>query len=502
MYLLKGFVTFPSFIKNDIGVVSPIGEVSKDSLTYAKEVGVYSNQSISDITLYSFLSEDNESPVVVNDYYRDLAINVSKTIYEASLLQQLINDVDSVRSLVELKHGDFIRDISYGRMVTDGNYWVPEYIQFTDMVNGGLVKLWLSDPSFSIQYDEFEFLFVGPVPTLDDLFDSVANVRVLLSNNGISTILERVNTLVDKNPYTVLRTEAFKWVNNLDTTETLDTFWSIVVYGRRGNNLDLIKPKLVQWILDNSTHNKDEWINLIPDIFKVSEFTIIPFWHIFAIPNRTIQSGINSPLSSLNDVDEVLTVLETVEGYDPVSVRPNTMVTTAPIRNLALLISGNAFNRDEISIIDKIIPDYISVDVNTIDFTRMEAPTQEWVQMLIGLLIAADTATLTNVTAPDYQSVIRDDILYVSKVFNDITYLMAGRESIVQRFGLRGPGYLEIDPDSGCSIEEAIYEDHIQRGGNIHYTVPSDIGLSNMTETTNLFTLDALANELALIANP
>lgn len=502
MYLLKGFVTFPSFISNVVGETSLIGELSKDSLTYAVETGIYTNPSIGDVTLFSFLSEDTNEKVEVSDYYANLALNVSNTLYEASLLRTLTFDVSISRALVESAHGDSITNISFGKMVDMDNHWIPEYISFTDLVNGSLIKLWFSDPSFSIQYDETEYLFLGPVESLDALFDSVDNVRVLLDQNPMTSIMDRINAKVDKNPYTVLKLEDYKWVNGLNETETLNTIWTTVIYGRSGDNLDLIRPKLVEWILNNSTHTKNEWLALFPDIFRVSEFTIIPFWHIFAIPNRTIQSGINSPLASMADIEEVLQILHPIEGYSEVALPSTTMVTTAPIRNLTLSISANSLNRDEISILDKIVPDYISVNVNSLDFVRMDVGTQEWVHMLLGLLVAADTATKDNVTTEGYQQVIREDILYVSKVFNNITYLMAGRESIVNRFGLRGPGYLEIDPDSGCSIEEAIYNDHIERGGNIHETMPADLGLSNFDSTTNLYTLDALVSDLAEDVDP
>ena len=40
MYILKGFLSFPTLTNNTVGEVAPLGEISKDSLTYAKETGL------------------------------------------------------------------------------------------------------------------------------------------------------------------------------------------------------------------------------------------------------------------------------------------------------------------------------------------------------------------------------------------------------------------------------------------------------------------------------
>ena len=60
MYSIKGFAQNSAFIDNTVGNVNPIGEMSKESMTYSTELGEYSNNAISQqITFMSTLSNLN-----------------------------------------------------------------------------------------------------------------------------------------------------------------------------------------------------------------------------------------------------------------------------------------------------------------------------------------------------------------------------------------------------------------------------------------------------------
>ena len=78
----------------------------------------------------------------------------------------------------------------------------------------------------------------------------------------------------------------FKWHNPVNRQAELDTNWYVLIWGDAGDNIDSVREKIQDTILANSTHSRDEWKEVFPEIFKRNEFIIVPQWDVFSNENK------------------------------------------------------------------------------------------------------------------------------------------------------------------------------------------------------------------------
>jgi hypothetical protein len=194
MYVLKGFINNNTYLDASPSATSPIGELSTLSSTYSTTKAYYFQEAAApDLTLVSFTSNDSNTGAVqvpanivtqVLDiaawiYAQTQAVPNPGEIAQATILSGLLNQFETSAS-----------NFTAGNMVTDGTYWVPEWIQWentTDptygsIATGGsnLIKIWFADSSFAAEYDQFQIVVIPPLANLNNFFTPSANVQALL----------------------------------------------------------------------------------------------------------------------------------------------------------------------------------------------------------------------------------------------------------------------------------------------------------------------------------
>ncbi|EKD22652.1 MAG: Virion structural protein, partial [uncultured bacterium] len=162
MFVLKAFAVHQLFTNNTVGVISPIGEISTKSMTFAREKGIYKSTISNEIALTTFTSSVDDAPiqlttdivdevVTIVKYLYDKSINANGLVYRDEILQYLLSNYDA-----------FAFNFNLGNIVTDGSYHIPEWISWESknpvVGSGNIIKLWLSDPSFQQQYDGYEIV--------------------------------------------------------------------------------------------------------------------------------------------------------------------------------------------------------------------------------------------------------------------------------------------------------------------------------------------------------
>lgn len=79
--------------------------------------------------------------------------------------------------------------------------------------------------------------------------------------------------------------------------------------------------------------------------------------------------------------------------------------------------------------LQELFSDYLPVSTSSMDFSRMSVSTQNWVLMMVGLIVAAETATAISPLPADLRRTIRHGKRYISKIYQDVNYLVATRLS-------------------------------------------------------------------------
>lgn len=437
MYNLKGFMVFGPLADNSVDVIAPLGELSTHCATFSKEKGQYINAANKDSKLFSFLSQrvttnGDKSLIMVPVVHQNAALSLGQWIYTKALAQEISQDRDAFQTTLLASFGQTHLNLAFGEMVSDGARWMPEWVSYNlNDAEENRVRLWFADDSFRRQYDEYEIGFVPPIAVLDDFFKDPLVVKAQVEAWSLTKALEKADVLKNRKPETVLLNKVYKYFAQLAPFITLDTNWTIVIWGPAGNNPDIIKQELAKWILANSQHTEEEWMDIFPDIFTSTEYIVTPFYDNVAIPNRSIIVGVYSPTVSVTDT--VAISKQTIKGknYTQAHIDANLQTTGVLYGSLGLSVCGGPYNRGGVKKFSDQWPDYINVPTSSPDFNRMQLATQDFINLLYEMLIVAENATLFSDIPVGMSRVTRDGVVYIASSMNDILYLVVTKYSML-----------------------------------------------------------------------
>ena len=464
-FSLKGFVSVGAFADNDRYEIAPLGELSLQSATYAKDREIHTtvSQGANPTTLMLSVfscrtTEERHYPTPVS--YQTLLLQVMRWCHAQAINGVFGNNAENCRQALQAEFDGNITNLVVGPMVQQDGVWLPASIQFyilpdsvgpwdpavRPLLERSRIKLWFADAAFSTEYDEFDIEFLAPVANdrLDDFFLLAEQVEQRVKARTMEETMILIHEIKDNKPETKIRTIPFLYYDpNSDQEWTLPTNWTFVIYGAAGDNIDSIKEQLASWILDNSSRTREEWARIFPDIFTSTEFIITPLWSNYAVPNVTLAEGVYSPTVNLQQALAVAKRTSTGTLYTPQHIDQVVAVVGCPYKSLALLAVGGPENRDGVFRFEEVWPDYMAVFTSSLDYNRMHPDTQAWVALLHRMLKTAETMTDFSDLPQDMTRLRRtnaqgETMMYVVANFNNIQYLVASRQSVHQYFPSRG----------------------------------------------------------------
>lgn len=431
MNVLKGFMNIQSLFSNEYGVVSPVGEISTWSSTFTKERGEYNHPTLSD---YRLVSTKN-----INSDLAELEI-------EQDLVNLTIEVVDSVKKYMESHTKPYnveylIADVlseNYGKisafttgaLVDSHLVTLPEWISFFSVANPDqFVKIWLSDDAFKNQYDEYDIVVIPFFDNLDDFFQTPAIVKENLLTFNYTTFIDKVQETKGDDPETYVKVLSFDYINPNFSMDKTKTYWGVLIYGEEGNYIDTIKDAIIDYILDNSTKSRDEWEKILPDLFKRTEFVVLPRWDKYAIPNLVFTEGIYS--SWFHFLDSIEYAIRYTPFYLENHVRNNALGLPFPYKNISLIFVNGDKNIEGKERINELFEDFLREPNTSLDFRRMTEYTREWSNGLHQQLIWAEKASEVITVKRPYRKIVRGGKLYVSWLYDNVNYLMLAKKEVV-----------------------------------------------------------------------
>jgi uncharacterized membrane protein YgcG len=503
-YVLKGFIENNAFLDATPGAVSTIGELSTLSSTYSTTKAEYFQESISpDLTLTTFTSNDSSTGNV--QVPQNLVTQILEIAAWVFAQTQAIPNPGKIAAAtitagLLAQFETSAQNFTCGNMVTDGTYWVPEWVQWentTDSTYGSIatgkaniIKIWFDDASFKTEYDGYQIVVIPPITPLDNFFTTSANVLALI--DGVSYIenINNIQAAKNGNPETVLVGETYDYVDPTNQTNLIPTNWSLLIYGPAGNNIDAIQNALINYILANSSHTQAEWTNILPSLFKQTEFTLIPMWDQYAIPNRNQVTGIYSPQANAS---RALSMMNSVaQAYPAAHIASNTVVQSFPYNCVALVSCGSPNNSGNNFQLEDVYLDLLSVPSTNVNFSKMSQATQTFFLMLDQMLIAAESLTEYGNVPVGMSTLMRDGIFYLVSTLNNINYLMVCKSNFplanVNGFGSDGvwsSGSTGSDGSSGSGSDGSSGSS----GSGVTNTLNPDRLGNNGTLTNNNLTL-------------
>lgn len=440
MYVLKGFIEIQPYIDNTPTIDSNLGELTNYSKTFSKELGFYTSEDNRDVRLVTFASKDIEvvdSEEISIDKQANLEttntiLNIAQWMFQRSASGALPKEPNKLIEAILHQFSLYIENLTIGNVLKlsgqQADVYLPEFIRFKlRNYNGDNdIHIWFADQSFRDQYPYYEIVVVPPFENIDDFFAATAVVKAHLDKMTPSKRQEVIHEAHDNYPSSVVKVEEFDYESPHDDV-VFKTHWGVIIYGKAGDNPDAIKQAINEFILSNTKRPREDWIGVVPDVFRRTEFITIPLWENFSIPNETLIRGLYSPTLRLNKLEEI--AVKGTHDYPLDHIRENVESTVFFYRSIPCLTCGGFENRDGIYTISELYKDYFVISNGDTEFSRMSPTTREWMNVMTRLIRFAEDATDFTGLPSGIAKVKRGGYLFLSTTFNDRQYLVMTQHS-------------------------------------------------------------------------
>lgn len=429
MNVLKAFVGIQDLVDNTSSAIAPIGELSTYGLTFTKDKKEYYNTALPDYRLIglSFLDDITGVKLSVPSNLADLCMNVVKSIRTYS--QSRIPPLNPVLLIdyIYATYYNIVTAFEFNNQITYLGNTIPGYIGFRAF--GAQVYLWVSNDDFCLEYADYEITVIPHLVDINDFTQTPALVKQLIANVQLEDLTARAQLAKLENPETVIRMLELNYTNPINPADQTKTYWYFLIYGANGDDIDAIKDAAIQYLTDHSIHNEEYWKLIFPDLWKRTEFTMVPFWEHMAIPDRLIDEGL---YSSLMKPLPTLALLKTkIPFYTEAHIDANTYLTSHPYRTLGLGIINGVTNKAGYTDFGVLFPDYLSIGSLSLDFNRMELYTRNFLTELQELIITAERSTKYRLTNRKFRLHKRNNLLFVTMMYDRVKYLVYAKYNLL-----------------------------------------------------------------------
>lgn len=438
MINIFGFYVYAGYANNDPKVTAKFGEFSNHSASFSRDLRTYTDSAYNKTALLVLSAlDDNDAAQPIPQATSSRILQIGQWILDRASSGDIQEDRDQLLQYLREDFQDYIENADVPTPTFNNTVYMPSWISFTLSATGDKIKIWLADEVFQAQYPKFEYVVVPPIPVekLDTFFEDYDTLKKLIGSRSDDQLAELINEATTPDPYTQLWQKNYNAYDFADDSLVQPSLWTLAIYGAAGFNIDNIKEFLQQWILSHSTHPRDEWEKVLPDLFIPTEHIFIPIWNEHSAPELTNKERIYSPVVDDAKIPTYLTKFADGYGAD---VRKSMQVVPTLWRSLPFLSVGNPRNRDGKLKFKERWPQYALIRVTDLDINRIDDLTREFIVFTYEMLKLAEALTEEDPLPVSYSRVTRGSNVYLGKSFNDVQYLFLTKES-----------FLAVLPDEG-----------------------------------------------------
>lgn len=424
MNIVKGFATINSQTNNAPNVVATLGELSGFSRTFAKDPKYYRNNRFPEVGLSVFsVKDDDGNDLTVNEAQSEHALEIISWAAAEAKAGRFTLESSTFHDAVTADQAQIAAQLEFGDMMGDENVVLPEYMQWSYM--GLIFKIWFSDYHFQIQYDDFEHEVVQPIEHINDFQRPYSEIHEEIITDS-NEMLRRANAVNAKYPYTALVPVDVEWIDRSTGNSHFIT-WLVAVYGPNGNNPVNWEEALRRHILSNSDFNETEWNDVMPELFKPTEFIIIPSWDMLSVPETMAVEGIYNP--TLRYRDMIAKALRFTHRYELEHIEEHLTHSAHIYKSLGFLAIGNDGNRDGVYSLEQKFPGYNLLNSTELDFNRIDPHTQEWMKLIHRMLITAEIQVDETILPVGLTRLRRNGVIFTVANYDQVNYLIVTKES-------------------------------------------------------------------------
>lgn len=419
--------------------ISPIGELSNKSRTYAKDPGVFTATPTSTETvLYNFSTKDDNTEIVMPADIANVQIGICDWLYEEAKLGNITGDRGLTLGLLQSKFTNQIEITDVGEMVTNNNIWLPSFVTGNHLVAGNKQPfyIWLANDYFATQYPNVSFTILHPLPLTE--IDSLLtlNFQQLAARLALETpdvIEDRIHVLTQNSawPFTNRDVDKFQVLDPINTPNFNNAFWRYMEWGNGIDAEDQRYDQIKAEILAVTKHPESEWEEKVPDLFNPLEFYVLPFFDRIGVTNQTNGASTRSPIVD-TETDMVLVNKYLTPNMTVPHVIKSTQIVPFLYKSTVCAFVGKVNNRQGMEKIEKVIPDYQLISSFDTDMDLMSKSTMEFVLQMENLIAAAETVTPISLVPNGITRITRFNKLYVARRVGKVKYLVMTRWQYVE----------------------------------------------------------------------
>lgn len=484
MLNISGFIAIGSMAINQPGVTSNIGEISNKSDTYSTEKGFYKSNQHADVRLVTFNSDEDGVAKEVPIAYSDEILRLSQWMYAKCINGDFNSSHEDARDKILQAFGAVLNIRHIGDMVTHEGYWMPESIifNFTTLGKPNSIRLWFSDAAFRSQYDLYELVVVPPVDDIDTLVGNRESVLAVIDAIDVPSHNNRVATSAGDYSYTILNSKNYAWTDQNDVDFQVPTPWSVVVYGIAGNNNDIIRNAIIDYILANSEHPREVWEKIYPDLFLPNEFYITPMWQNRSLENMRTVSEIYSPTALVTEQLEA--GVSTFYNIPISHIYAHIAHSSLEYKSLSFVSVGNWKNRNGNFNFKDQWPEFANLSTRSLDFNRMSVSTQQFYLKLVSAIMEAERYDEYSTLPIEFSIVGRGNNEYLVFTYEKIQYLISMPSNTIEDW-----------PDDAIG-------DSAQTKYQVSWVVPDRPDTEDTSIHVHLMEMPASSNEYRLVDDP
>lgn len=428
MKQILGFSVISALVDNVPEAMSLLGELSTQAATYSMTKGEYTNPLNPGYRLETFSVKDPVSGLdtTLTSEEALLAIAVTKACVDYAATAPIPVNPQDFRMAIAADFIDVIDSLEFGELLTASGTTLPTWFSFT--AKAGVrneYKIWLADSAFLIQYPEYDVKVVPPMPELNLFLGNWQNAVNALAEWPNTALIEAVGAAANLQPYSYLSYYEFDFVNRLNPAQKHKTSWYVLTYGEAGNNEDIHKDAIIDLLVKTTGRPEADWMPIFPELFKRTEFVGYPRWDRMSIPNASTLTGLYSSILYLqNSIDYAV---QRTTFYPEEFVKQNALTFPLTYKAIAVVMVNGLNNLDSMKRLEELWPDYIPVPTTSPDFQRMQIKTRGWVNFMLRLVEAAETATTISALPQGIRRVKRGDTWFLSASYERASYMLAAR---------------------------------------------------------------------------
>lgn len=429
IYNIKGFVEIPSFVSNTPDTIAPIGELSAHGRTFELDRETYSNEAkpFSDIVVFhsQIAGSDSSIPSAAIDILHDIMEKAQADFITTQPFEDQLSA--AFPELTEISTG--AETLYLGKQY-------PNWLEFT-VASGAdsfVIKVWLSDQSFRIEYPHYTIKVIGPTESVQDMGSSYLSIQASLEAVSLEQHLANVESVRADIPATAQQVVELLWQDPTDTSNTIKVNFICVIYGTAGESFNNKVEAIRKFLVDNSSKTLPEWITYFPELLNVDVLTFVPQWGtvaVAAVPGGGV--GIDSIYSPTFKYDKGMDEIRKIFTQETLTaLKKVTDVSSLPYKSLGLAVVGSDSNQEGKQRFSEVYPDYVvlqAADINNIN--RVSAPTIACIRRLAIMIRACEEDDGTQALPVGYTRTSSGAANFLEVIENNIVFRMVTKASFL-----------------------------------------------------------------------